>query len=251
MIEVSSSGDVAVLLMAHGKVNAMSIEFCQALTGRLEELGRSTARAVVITGRGRIFSAGVDLLRLLDGGAPYVREFLPSLNRMLATVFEYPKPVVAAINGHAVAGGCVLAGACDRRLMGHDVGTIGVTELQVGFPFPAVAMEIMRSVTPLHYFEEVICGAATYAPAEGVARGLVDELVDPGLLLDRAMAAAQTLAALSPAAFALTKRQLRQPALARVEREGAAIDAEVAKIWAAPETLARVRDYVSRVLKKA
>jgi cytochrome c oxidase assembly protein subunit 15 len=75
MIEVHSSGDVALVHMAHGKANAMSIEFCRALTRRLEELDKSAARAVVITGRGRIFSAGVDLPRLLEGGAPYVREF--------------------------------------------------------------------------------------------------------------------------------------------------------------------------------
>ena len=148
MIEVTSSGDVALVHMAHGKANAMSIEFCRALTKRLEELDKSAARAVVITGRGRIFSAGVDLLCLLEGGAPYVREFLPALNGMFAALFSCPKPVVAAINGHAIAGGCVLACACDKRLMGHEVGTIGVTELLVGFPFPALAMEIMRSVTP-------------------------------------------------------------------------------------------------------
>ncbi len=250
MIEVTSSGDVAILLMAHGKANAMSIEFCRALTGRLQELGTSAARAVVITGRGWIFSAGVDLPRLVDGGAPYVREFLPALSQMLATVFSYPKPVVAAINGHAIAGGCVLACACDKRVMGRDVGTIGVTELLVGVPFPAVAMEIMRSVAPPQYFEDLIFGGATCAPGEGIGRGLVDEVVDPALLLDRAIAAAQSLAALSPPAFALTKRQTRQPALERL-REASTVDAEVTKIWTAPETLDRVRDYVSRTFKKA
>ncbi len=221
MIEATSSGDVAILLMAHGKANAMSIEFCQALTERFDELGTSAARAVVVTGKGRIFSAGVDLPRLLDGGAPYVREFLPALNRMFATIFSYPKPVVAAVNGHAIAGGCVLACACDRRLMSNEAGRIGVAELLVGVPFPVIA-----------------------------GRGLVDEVVDPGLLLDRAVAAAQKLAALSPAAFALSKRQTRQPALERV-RDGGAIDAEVTQIWTAPETLDRIRDYVSRTFKKS
>jgi enoyl-CoA hydratase/carnithine racemase len=106
-------------------------------------------------------------------------------------------------------------------------------------------------VTPPQYLQDLICGGATYAPVAGIARGLVDEVVDPGLLLDRAIAAAQALAALSPAAFALTKRQIRQPALARVQGGGILIDTEVAKIWAAPETLDRVRDYVSRTFKKA
>jgi enoyl-CoA hydratase len=250
MIETTSKGDVAIVLMADGKANAMNIEFCQALTERFDELGASAARAVVVTGKGRIFSAGVDLPRLLDGGAPYVREFLPLLNRMFATIFSCPKPVVAAVNGHAIAGGCVLACACDRRLMSRDAGRIGVTELLVGVSFPVIAMEIMRSVTPPQYFEDAIFGGATHAPEAAAGRGLVDEVVDPRLLLDRAVAVAQKLAALSPAAFALSKRQTRQPALERV-RDGGAIDAEVTQIWTAPETLDRIRDYVSRTFKKS
>jgi enoyl-CoA hydratase len=250
MIELTSSGDVAVVRMAHGKANAMSIELCEALTERLDELGKSPARAVVIIGTGRMFSAGVDLLRLLDGGAPYVREFLPALCRMFEAVFCCPKPVVAAINGHAIAGGCVLACACDRRLMARDVGRIGVTELLVGVPFPTIAMEIMRCAAAPQCFEEMLLGGATYAPEEGAARGLVHELVDADLLLDRAIAAAQKLAALAPAAMALTRRQTRQPALERLQREGRAIDAEVTQIWTAPDTLDRIRDYVSRTFKK-
>jgi enoyl-CoA hydratase len=251
MIEVTSTGDVAVVRMAHGKANAMSTELCEALTERLEELGRASARAVVIIGTGRMFSAGVDLLRLLDGGAPYVREFLPALCRMFETVLCCPKPIVAAINGHAIAGGCVLACACDRRLMARDVGRIGVTELLVGVPFPTIALEIMRCAAAPQYFEELLLGGATYAPEEGAARGLVHELVDADVLLDRAIAAAQKLAALAPAAVALTRRQTRQPALERLQREGRAIDAEVTQIWTAPDTLDRIRDYVSRTFKKA
>src|SRR5438132_4280570 len=195
----------------------MSMEFCEALTARFAEI--SSARAVVMTASGRTFSAGVDLVRLLEGGAPYVRKFLPVLSGMFAAVFSHPAPVVAAINGHAIAGGCVLACAADKRLMARDVGRIGVTELLVGVPFPTIAMEIMRCAAAPQYFEELLLGGATYAPEEGAARGLVHEVVDPDQLLDRAVAAARKLAALSPSAFALSKRQTRQPALARLQQE--------------------------------
>jgi enoyl-CoA hydratase/carnithine racemase len=242
---------VAVLQMADGKANTMSIDSCQALTERFEEIRLSSARAVVITGAGAIFSAGVDLVRLLEGGRPYIRKFLPALSTMLAAVFSHPKPVVAAVNGHAIAGGCVLACAADRRLMARDGGRIGVTELIVGVPFPAVAMEIMRCALAPQHFEEAIFGAATYAPADAVGRGLVNELVEAEGLLDQAVAAARTLAALPPAVFALSKRQTRQPALERLENVGHTIDAAVEEIWTAPETLARIRDYVARTLKKA
>src|SRR5258707_11749875 len=120
----------------------MSLDFCEALTARFAAV--SSARAVVLTGTGAIFSAGVDLLRLLEGGAPYIRKFLPALSTMLATVFSHPAPVVAAINGHAIAGGCVLACAADRRLVVRDGGRSGLTEFPVGVPFPSSAMVIKR-----------------------------------------------------------------------------------------------------------
>jgi enoyl-CoA hydratase len=85
VIELAEQDGVAVLRLAHGKVNAMRMEFCEALTARFAEI--SSARAVVMTATGRTFSAGVDLVRLLEGGAPYVRKFLPVLSEMFATVF--------------------------------------------------------------------------------------------------------------------------------------------------------------------
>jgi enoyl-CoA hydratase len=246
VIELTEQGGVAVLRLGDGKVNAMSLEFCEALTARFTEL--SSARAVVLTGTGRIFSAGVDLLHLSEGGASYVRKFLPALCTMFAAVFSHATPVVAAINGHAIAGGCVLACAADRRLMAREGGRIGVTELLVGVPFPPVAMEIMRDATAPQLFADAILSGATFTPLEALARGWVHEVVEPPALLERAIEAANALAALPPKAFALSKRQIRQPALQRMQV--ADVDAAVEQIWTAPETLARVRDYVARTLRK-
>jgi enoyl-CoA hydratase len=203
---------------------------------------------VVLTGTEAIFSAGVDLLRLLEGGAPYVRKFLPALSTMLATVFSHPAPVVAAINGHAIAGGCVLACAADRRLMARDGGRIGVTELLVGVPFPPAAMEIMRCATAPQFFAEAIFGGATYSPIDAVGRGWIRDLAEPEALIDRALQAANTLAALPAKAFALSKRQTRALALERMQNSE--LDAVIEQIWTAPETLERVRNYVARTLRK-
>ena len=148
MIDLKNDGDVAIVTIRHGKANALDIELCEGLTKCFDELRRSDARAVVLTGQGRMFSAGVDLIRVGSGGADYVRAFLPSLHRLYDAVFFHPKPVVAAINGHAIAGGCVLACCADRRIMADASGRIGVTELLVGVPFPALAFEIVRFAVP-------------------------------------------------------------------------------------------------------
>jgi enoyl-CoA hydratase len=251
MIELTQRDNIAVLTLAHGKANALDIELCEALASRFEALRTSDAGAIVITGTGRMFSAGVDLVRLSEGGAAYVRRFLPALHRLYDTVFNHPKPVVAAVNGHAIAGGCVLACCADRRIGARDGGRIGVTELLVGVPFPALAFEIMRLATAPQHFADGTLSGATFAPDAALARGLIDEIAEPSALLDRAVAAAQSLAALSPQAFAVTKRQLRLPVTERLARDRGAIDATAEKIWTAPETLDRIRDYVARTFKKA
>src|SRR5262245_44405415 len=246
MIELTQRGRVALMTMRHGKANALDIALCRDIVRRFAE---ASASAVVLTGQGHIFSAGVDLIQAAEGGAEYLREFLPVLSQAFAAVFFHPAPVVAAINGHAIAGGCVLAGAADRRLMAAQAGRIGVTELLVGVPFPSVAFEIMRAATAPHRFAEVMFGAAAHAPDDAQVLGLVDEIVDSGLI-DRAVAAAEQLAALSPKSFALTKQQMRHAAHERLQRDGARVDAEVQEVWCAPDTLARIRDYVARTLKK-
>jgi enoyl-CoA hydratase len=251
MIEMTSRGDIALLTMAHGKANALDMELCEAIAARFDALRNASAQAVVLTGQGRMFSAGVNLLRLSEGGADYVRRFLPALHRLYDTVFFFPKPVVAAVNGHAIAGGCVLACCADKRIAPRDGGRIGVTELLVGVPFPALAFEIMRFATTPQYFADGILSGATFTPEAAHARGLVDEVVEPGALIERAVAAAQTLAALPPPAFAQSKQQIRQGVADAMQRHGQRIDAAAEEIWTSATTLDRVRDYVAKTLKKA
>jgi enoyl-CoA hydratase len=251
MIDTKVTDGIAIVTMGHGKANALDIEFCDAMATRFIELRKSPAKAVVLTGQGQIFSAGVNLKRLSEGGADYVRRFLPSLHRLFDAVFFHPKPVVAAVNGHAIAGGCVLACCADRRIMTREPGRIGVTEILVGVPFPALAFEIMRHATPPYFFSETILSGATF-PAEAAAhRGWINETVEPALLMSRAMVAAQELVSLSPAAFTQTKMQIRQPVAERLQRSGAETDKAVTEIWAAPATLDYIRDYAARTLKKS
>jgi len=251
MIDIETKTGIAVLTLRHGKANALDIELCEALAARFTELRGSDAKAVLLTGQGKIFSAGVDLIRLSEGGVAYVRKFLPALHRLYDAVFFHPKPVVAAINGHAIAGGCVLACCADRRVMANDGGRIGVTELLVGVPFPALAFEIMRHATPPYFFSETILSGATFAAEVAAHRGWVNEAVEPALVMERAMAAAQSLAALSPPAFAQTKMQIRQAVTERLAQSGEVTDKAVTEIWTAPETLGYIRDYVERTLKKS
>lgn len=247
MVELQHHGDIAVLRIAHGKANALDTELCTALTARLEEYRRSPAKALVLTGTGRMFSAGVDLVRVTTEGAPYVRTFLPALNRAMETLFSLLKPVVAAVNGHAIAGGCIIACAADHRVMARGGGRIGIPELLVGVPFPVVPLEIMRFAVAPPHLQALINGGSTVEADEALQRGIVDAAVDPVRLIDDALAAAASMAAIPATAFAFTKRLLREPVLERIH-VGAALDEAVQAAWASPEILEAIRRYVERTL---
>ena len=251
MFTLTRSRDIAVLTMQHGKANALDTEFCNGLAEQFDSLKYADARAVVMTGQGRIFSAGVDLLRATSSGPDYFKSFLPALSRLYTSAFFFPKPLVAAVNGHAVAGGCILAACADWRLIAQGEARIGVTELLVGVSFPPLAFEIMRFASARKYFPEIIYTAATYPSDEAVKRGLVDEVVAPDKLFDVAIEKAERLAALRPEAFAHTKRQMRQPVADAIERHGKKVEQEAADIWLAPATAKSMADYVSRTFKKA
>jgi len=252
MLSSETRGEVVVLRMEHGKANALDLELLEAMSSRLAELADRAGSAslpLVLTGSGTIFSAGVDLFRLLAAEPGYLARFLPALDAALGGLFAFPHPVVAAINGHAIAGGCILALACDHRILADGKGRMGVTELQVGVPFPALPLEIVRAALPPHHAQEAIVTGRTYAPAEALARGFADELVPPERLLDRACEVAAALGAIPAASFALTKRQLRRPALERVQAL-ADLQPEVAAVWSAEATHRTIRAYIDRTIRR-
>jgi enoyl-CoA hydratase len=232
MIERTDSGDVAVVQLANGPVNVLSADALRAVTGQFEELASEGPAAVVLTGAGRAFSAGVDLRSFLAGGPDYTEDFLPALSEALHTVFTFPRPVVAAVNGHAIAGGAVLAFAADARLMATGSGRIGTPELVVGVPFPRVATELVLHAVGPRVAHRLMFGADTLDPEQALSLGLVDELVEPDGLVARAVAVATRLSSAIPAdTFTATKRQLRREAVERMARYRADEDPETLALW--------------------
>lgn len=240
MIETADCDGIAILTLDSGPVNALDLELLSAVPESLAAVAGS--RAVVLTGSGRSFSAGVDLKRIVDGGLPYVEKFLPSLSLAMLTLFEHPKPVVAAVNGHALAGGCVLAAACDIRLMSG--GTIGLAELAAGVPFPTVPLEIMRhAVGPA--LDAMVLGAGRLTPDQATSIGLVHEVVEPDQLLTAALRRAEGLCAAPPDVYALAKRQLHAPARERIDTLRPSDDPQVLKIWSSGDTGRNLRTYLA------
>lgn len=249
MIHTEHDGPVTTLRLEHGKASAFDLELCLAIAAAVSAAEeRDETRAVILTGTGSIFSAGVDLVRVAKEGADYLKQFLPALDAAFRTVFACTKPVVGAINGHAVAGGAILACACDHRVMADGKGRIGVPELLVGVPFPTMATEILRFALPRHTVQRAAYLGETVPPADAVVRGFVDEVTPAGELATRAREVASSFASIPAAAWSQTKAQLRGPALAAAPPENA-LEAEITATWCAPETLAGIEAYLEKTLR--
>jgi enoyl-CoA hydratase len=250
MIDAEDRGEICVLRMVRGKGNALNADLVDALAGALDRLEASPARAAVLTGQGSVFGAGVDLPSLVEGGAAYARRFLPAMMRLFERLATYPKPLVAAINGHAIAGGAILMLTCDQRLLARGTARVGLTEVLVGVTFPAWAMEIARFATPPQHFPTVICTGRTWLPEETLARGLVDELVEPEKLLDRACEVAKELAAIPSAVFAASKLAVRRPMIESARAQAAKTDAAVLEHWLSPGTMREIAKFVEQTIKR-
>lgn len=242
LVNATMRCDVLVVELDRGKVNALDLELLRAV---IESVVAATpGQPIVLTGANRAFSAGVDLRRLVDESADYVTEFLGALSDCFLAIFDHPGPVVAAVNGAAIAGGCVIAAACDRRIIAR--GPIGLAELTVGVPFPTAGLEIVRGVLGSQT-TNLVLSARNLEPNEALAIGLVDEVVRPDQLLPSAIACAASLAALPHEVFRLTKRQLQSPTRQRIVSRTSADDPAVVRLWKSEPVRAAVSNHLARL----
>lgn len=207
-LKVEHRGELAVVTIDRPPANAFDRELLADGRALLDELRADEPGAVVITGRPGFFSAGVDLKLAPTLDRDGQREMVDGINRVFLGWYEFPRPVVAAVNGHAVAGGLILALTADRRL-GNGEGKLGLTELRAGIPYPAAAITIVKAELAPPAARVLALEAGLVDQARGLEMGLLDEVVAPDALLGRALEVAEGLAALPRSAYARVKDQLR------------------------------------------
>ena len=212
-----SDGRITRILLDDGKANAMSVPFFQELTHLLDRAEGDGSSAVVIAGRAGMFSGGLDLKLLPTLSRDGLRELSETFARTMLRVFTYPLPTVAALTGHAIAGGAVLAYACDRRYALDGRFRLQLNEVAIGIPMPTWMAAVAGSVIPPHLHVEALLHAHAYAPPEAFANGMVNGLAAEGEdVLALAIEGCAHLAAFPRDAYATTKRRLRAADVARV-----------------------------------
>jgi len=212
----------------------------ESVLAKLDDAGGAP---VLLTGEGPAFSAGLDLKEVAALDLPGAEAFLGVLERMVDKLYRYPGPTVALVNGHAIAGGCVLALACDARVANTSSSArLGLNEVALGLQFPPSILDLVRRRVPPQHLETVVLGAALHLPEEAKQLGLLDSVV--GDARAHALATVEALGAHPAAAYAAAKRALR-PALAGRPDEVRAFREEGMASWVSPElkaTIARMFD---------
>jgi enoyl-CoA hydratase len=247
MISVEQHEKVSVVRMQHGKVQAMDLEFCSALADKLDELSDAGTVATVLTGTGKVFSAGVDLKRLVAEPPDYVDEFFPALTRLFYSAWSFSGPLVTAINGHALAGGCVLANCGDWRVLAEGA-TIGMPESRVGLPLPVEGIEVIRGGVTTSLLNQVVCEGRSWNGNEAVTAGLADEVLSAETVLDKSIEKAARMAETNRQVFELGKRQIRQPVTNRILNDRESHNELVQDLWKSEEVRETVRRFVAERL---
>ena len=209
------------------------------MRGMIEEIHRAGGRPLLLAGAGDAFSAGLDLKEVATFDRVGMERYLGLLDDLIDALYGYPGPTVACVNGHAIAGGCILVLCCDLRIAADDPALrIGLNEVPLGLEFPPKLLRLVRQRVPRRSLEHVVLDGALHDARAALALGLVDEVAADAPSVARARLA--RLAAHPPAAYATTKRILRAGALELSADEQQYFREQVVPAWCAPEVKERI-----------
>jgi len=242
-IEIQKSKGVAVLTLRRGKVNALNDIVVNQMREKLKASETDPeVKSIIITGSGKFFSFGFDIPEFLAFTKEQFINYLVNFTGLYAYIFQYPKPVVAALNGHTIAGGCMLALACDYRAMTGGKAKISLNEINFGASVFAGATEMLRFCAGSANATKILYSGAMYTAEEAKGIGLIDYVASESDLMDAAFKAALDLASKYPPAFAGIKSLLRKSiAEEMIRRERASIK-EFADIWYSEHTWASLKN---------
>ncbi len=236
--------EVAVLTLNRPKANAFSPEVVSELSEALA--AQEKARAVVLaSGLPGMFSAGWDLPLLVDRDREEMEAFIGAYCDLVRQLFVFGPPLVAAMAGHAIAGGLIAAMGADERIAAEGKGKFGLSEVILGVSVPACLMEPFRHVVGARHMERLAATGENVGVERALAIGLVDEVVPAAELLDRAVARARFLAGLAGGAYAAIKRRSRAAAVARFDQ--ARDHDPFLDFWFSEDARFRLNDMVARL----
>jgi len=248
MIDVKYEEAVAVLKLNRSVTNAMNAELIGELAEAMERLGTNRdVKALVLTSANeKFFSIGLDIPRLYELPAEAFSEFYKAFNQVCITLFTLPKPTVAGITGHAIAGGCILALCCDYRVIAGGRKLMGLNEIKLGVPVPYPADCILQSIVGTRKARDVVESGEFFESEVLLEKGMVDEVVPQAEVMARAMKKAETLSSMPPEAYRRIKENRIEQVEARIRARLEEKEQNFLEIWHSDEARKRLREAIEK-----
>lgn len=220
LVRAEHKDGIAILKLNKGVINALDLQF-------VDELGDSVCRArddsdvygIVLTGsNNKFFSMGFDIPQLLGFTRKNLEVFYRTFNRVCMDLYTLSKPTVAAITGHAVAGGCILALCCDYRFIAEGKRLMGLNEIRLGLPVPYPGECILKQVVGERYAREIMYTGEFYRPEKSFRLGLVDRVLPVKKVLSMSINKAESIGVLSHEAFGMIKHNRVETVEAQIRK---------------------------------
>jgi enoyl-CoA hydratase/carnithine racemase len=242
-VDVTQHDGIAAVQMNRGKVNALNPDIIKDLRDAFAGLEKDkSTKAVLLTGHDKFFSFGLDVPELLGYTKPKCTRFLEDFTGFYTRLFSFPKPVIAAINGHAIAGGCMLALACDRRVMVMGKAKISLNEITFGATVFAGSVEMLKSCVGHRNAELILLSGRMYDAEEALLMGLVDRITTEGELDEIARETAHAYTRNDMIAFRSLKSLLRGPLTEEMKTREKESIKEFVKIWYSKSTREQLKN---------
>ena len=250
MINIIEHGRIRELRLNRPPANALTPELLIELTKQVNTASRQGVRALVLSGTPGMFSAGLDIPRLLKLNRLEIAALWKTLYDAIGALACSTVPICAAVSGHAPAGGTVLAMFCDWRIAAEGPFKIGLSEVQVGLPLPPVILQGLRRLVGSKQSERLAVRGLLLSPQEAIQVGLVDETVPAEEVVARAIQWSEDLLNIPHVAMAYTREQARADLVALFARDLTSEILEVGEAWWHPDTQAMLRSVADRLAKK-
>jgi len=250
-MRIETQGHLAILRLDKARGNAIDEPLVESLTRACAEVGKDEGvRGVLLaSAHPKLFCPGLDLVTLIEYDRPALERFMLKFAEMAWALYAFGKPVVAAIHGHAVAGGCVLALTADTRILRRGGAQIGLNEVRIGLPLPwSVALLLRASVPPSALVPVALLGR-NFADEEAVTVGLVHELAGAEGFEQHCLARLEELAEKDAAALGVTKSYLRAETLRQMKAREKELIGDFLDGWFSPATRDRMRQTVESLTK--
>jgi enoyl-CoA hydratase/carnithine racemase len=244
-------GGLAILRLDKARGNAIDEPLADDLVRTTAELADdASVRGVLLaSAHPKLFCPGLDLVALLEYDRMAMQRFVSKFGQAVLGLFTLRKPVVAAVAGHAVAGGCVLALTSDHRVLRRG-SQIGLNEVRVGIPLPWSVAILLKNTIASHALSRVALLGLNFKDEEAVALGLGHEVVEAEGFEDTCLARLQEFADRDPAAVGTTKAYLRDAALREMRAQDAAREGEFLDAWFSPAGRAKIKETVNALTQK-